>query len=80
MQRFTSMLMGILALVFISTGILMAGPSAEQIIEECVLEASKRGFDIENVDFADELAEAIVNEDEAKVKKFCPKTFIKYDD
>jgi len=55
-------------------------PTAEQILEECIAEAYQKGYDIEQESFQDELTEAIVNENEAKVKEICPKTYAKYPD
>ena len=54
--------------------------SGEQILEECILEAHHRGYDIEDDAFAEGLAEAIENEDEATILEVCPKTYRKYPD
>lgn len=57
---------------------LNAEPSGEQVLEECLLEANKKGYDIESDAFTSKVADAIANEDSATMKKICPLTFKKY--
>ncbi|MCR9141937.1 MAG: hypothetical protein NXI24_06770 [bacterium] len=54
--------------------------SGEQILEECILEAHNRGYDIEDDDFAEGLAEIIEAEDEEAILEVCPNTYKKYPD
>ncbi len=69
----------LLAGLFALSG-LHAEPSGEQILEECIMEAHQRGFDIEDAAFAEGLAEIIENEDEDAIVEVCPKTYAKYPD
>ncbi len=74
---------GMLAAVFAVTtvtAVFAEDVSGEQILEECILEAHNRGYDIEDDDFAEGLAEIIENEDEEAILEVCPKTYNKYPD
>jgi hypothetical protein len=74
---------GLLAAVFAvsaTTVVFAEEVSGEQILEECILEAHNRGYDIEDDAFAEGLAEAIENEDEEAILEVCPKTYKKYPD
>lgn len=72
-------LFGAFLALIITSGI-YAEPDGEQILEECLIEADGRGYDIESDTFAERVAEAIMNEDEGTMMEICPKTFQKYDD
>ncbi|MBU45313.1 MAG: hypothetical protein CMN76_19030 [Spirochaetaceae bacterium] len=58
----------------------IAADEGEQILEECLMEADGRGYDIESDAFADRVATAILEEDEGTMMEICPNTFNKYDD
>ncbi|MEQ8351292.1 MAG: hypothetical protein RH862_07395 [Leptospiraceae bacterium] len=52
----------------------------EKILEECLIEANGRGYDIESDAFAERVATAILEEDEDTMLEICPETFAKHDD
>ncbi|MCB1171744.1 MAG: hypothetical protein KDK25_15460 [Leptospiraceae bacterium] len=72
-------LFGAIAALILSTGI-YAEPDGEQILEECLIEAHGRGYDIESDAFAERVGTAIANEDSDTMMEVCPQTFQKYDD
>lgn len=73
-------LLAALFAVFVTGAIFAEDVSGEQILEECILEAHNRGYDIEDDAFAEGLAEAIQNEDEKTILEVCPDTYAKYPD
>lgn len=79
MKTRLSITAALLAGTFALSG-LYAEPSGEQILEECIMEAYQRGYDIEDDSFAEGLAEIIENEDEDAIVEVCPKTYAKYPD
>ncbi|MBI39813.1 MAG: hypothetical protein CMF59_09450 [Leptospiraceae bacterium] len=72
-------LLGALTALIITSGI-YAEPDGEKILEECLIEANDRGYDIESDAFAERVANAILEEDEDTMLEICPQTFNKYDD
>ncbi|MBR30041.1 MAG: hypothetical protein CMN77_01925 [Spirochaetaceae bacterium] len=72
-------LLGALTALIITSGI-YAEADGEKILEECLIEANGRGYDIESDAFAERVANAILEEDEDTMLEICPSTFNKYDD
>ena len=76
----TLYLTAITALLLFNLNAIRAEDDGEKILEECITEAHKRGYDIESDAFINRLVDAIENEKEKVVKEICPKTFKKYPD
>lgn len=57
----------------------MTEEEAQAILEECILEAHNRGYDIESDAFIKRLTTALINGDEKTGNQICPKTNAKYE-
>ncbi|MCB1201139.1 MAG: hypothetical protein KDK41_10870 [Leptospiraceae bacterium] len=80
MKKLVSLAMVAAMTLMLGVSTVSAEADGEQILEECLLEAHNRGYDIESDAFVNRLVDAIENDKDSVIKQICPATFAKYPD